>query len=72
MKAHAPIVTAAVANAISLTFTLFMTNHPPFALSLSKGPCIESLSNGLSLSKDFYREALWLGQAQPERSFCRD
>ncbi|MFM8901742.1 MAG: hypothetical protein ACKOF9_17640, partial [Burkholderiales bacterium] len=39
-----------------LTFTLFMTNHPPFALSLSKG---------------LDRGTRWLRQAQPERNFCR-
>jgi hypothetical protein len=39
----------------------------PFALSLSKGPCIVSLSNGLSLSKGWYGGIRWLRQAQPER-----
>jgi len=40
----------------------------PFALSLSKRPCILSLSKGLSLSKRPRR----LRQAQPERDFAAD
>ncbi len=40
--------------------------HCPFALSLLKGPCIVSLSNGLSSSKGFPVQRR-LRQTQPER-----